>query len=511
MSGNNNDPKKNIPRKRSPPYNHSNLPQNFWKKPRYRPYIKNVPLDGRRPFNPNYYLDFSANNWKRPNHWRDRRYQGPTSEDWNRLFYERERHRREMLMNKPPPLPPSPPREFMFHDPPTYTPPKGFIPKRGGSCDDLVIFAGPGGGPNRISSIFEQIIKMNSKMNDAEKKKKEEAAKAEDKEKEDFYNRDYDEIINKEINGIDDLIDLGKMYNPLSNKKYNINLKIMNKLLPPLTELKNMIGMEDIKQNVVDLILFYLQDFEKKNENMLHTVIQGSPGVGKTHVAKILAKIFLKMDVVKRDYFRIVKRSDLVGKYLGSTAMKTQEVIDDVKGGVLFIDEAYSLGNKEKRDHFSKECIDTLNQNLSERKCDFVCIIAGYKDELNSSFFSYNPGLARRFPFRFSLNDYSPDDLRKIYLSMIENSNWSVDGDVEKSVPIEFFKKNKDYFKFNGGDMETLFHSTKIAHARRVFCLPRDQKKKINYKDLKRGMERFLCNDEVRERLEIRGIPGMYV
>ena len=88
--------------------------------------------------------------------------------------------------------------------------------------------------------------------------------------------------------------------------------------------------------------------------------------------------------------FKIVKRSDLIGKYLGHTAAKTQKVIDSCKGGVLFIDEAYSLGNPEGRDSFSKECIDTINQNLTENKANLLCIIAGYKDALDKCFFAYN-------------------------------------------------------------------------------------------------------------------------
>lgn len=92
----------------------------------------------------------------------------------------------------------------------------------------------------------------------------------------------------------------------------------------------------------------------------------------------------------------------------------TQQVFDDAKGGILFIDEAYSLGNPEQRDSFSKECIDTINQNLTENK-DTVVFIAGYKDQLNESFFSYNPGLNRRFKMRLTIDKYNAPDLREIF------------------------------------------------------------------------------------------------
>ena len=124
--------------------------------------------------------------------------------------------------------------------------------------------------------------------------------------------------------------------------------------------------------------------------------------------------------------FRIVKRADLIGKYLGHTAAKTQEVIDSCKGGVLFIDEAYSLGNAEGRDSFSKECIDTLNQNLSENKNNLLCIIAGYKESLEKCFFSYNEGLNRRFSFRYNIEPYSAEQLRDIFLCKLREIKWDI-------------------------------------------------------------------------------------
>ena len=113
---------------------------------------------------------------------------------------------------------------------------------------------------------------------------------------------------------------------------------------------------------------------------MLHTVIQGAPGVGKTMVAQIIGEIYWKLGIINsginNDYtFKIVKRSDLIGQYLGTTAKKTQEVIDSCIGGVMFIDEAYSLGNEEKRDIYAKECIDTINQNLTEKKESFYVLL----------------------------------------------------------------------------------------------------------------------------------------
>ena len=310
---------------------------------------------------------------------------------------------------------------------------------------------------------------------------------------------DFDVIIRREIKGLDDLIELGQLYDPNCNKKYNFDVMRLHSLIEPLTELKKLVGMKKVKQNIVNQIVFYLLKLDKKNHNMMHTVIEGSPGVGKTTLGKILAKIYLKMGVVTRDYFKVVKRSDLIAEYVGQTAPKTQKVIDDAKGGVLFIDEAYSLGNPEKKDIFSKECLDTININLSEMKDNFVMIIAGYKDSLKSSFFAYNDGLMRRFPFRYSIDDYKGDELHQIFLKVVGESEWEV---LPKAIPKNFFSDNKHYFRYNGGDIESLFQSCKIAHARRVFCCPINERKKLTETDIKRGFEIFLLNPEVKERKE---------
>ena len=212
-------------------------------------------------------------------------------------------------------------------------------------------------------------------------------------------------IIDKEITNIVDLIELGKLYD--ESKRYNIDLKTVNRLVEPLTELNNMIGMDSVKQDMVDHILFRIQNLDSTNTDMMHTVIQGPPGVGKTEVAKIIGKIYLAMGILKNNKFIKATRSQLIAGYLGQTAKATQKVIDSAIGGILFIDEVYSLGNAEKRDSFAKECIDTINENLTDKKTDFICIIAGYKDEIDSCFFSYNSGLERRFPVRFTIEAVS--------------------------------------------------------------------------------------------------------
>ena len=304
-------------------------------------------------------------------------------------------------------------------------------------------------------------------------------------------------LINRNINSIEDLIEIGMLYDKTLKVKYNINIKKLNKLVEPLQKLNTMVGMEKVKQSIVDLILYFLQGIDDKNNDMLHCVIEGPPGVGKTEVAKILGQIYRKMGILSNDKFKSVKRSDLIGGYLGQTAIKTQKVLDECKGGVLFIDEAYSLGNSEGKDSYSKECIDTLTAYLSENKQNFICIIAGYKDSLKQCFFKYNEGLERRFPYRFEIDEYNPEELSKIFLKIVKENNWST-----TEFDVSFFEKNKEYFTFNGGDMELLFHKCKIAHSKRVFCLEKKFKKILNTSDLDEGLKLLLNNNEIAKRKE---------
>jgi SpoVK/Ycf46/Vps4 family AAA+-type ATPase len=268
-----------------------------------------------------------------------------------------------------------------------------------------------------------------------------------------------------------------------------------------------MIGMKDLKMNIVDQILYFTQELHKnKNSSgdFMHTVIYGPPGTGKTEIAKIIGKIYSKIGILKTGTFKKVTRSDLVAGYLGQTALKTQEVIKDALGGVLFIDEAYALGTPDKRDSFSKECIDTLCEALSDNKDNLMVIIAGYENELKECFFNYNQGLDSRFSWRFKTDEYSGEDLHNIFLKKVNEIGWEVH---EKSnISADWFNKNKEYFKFYGRDIETILSKTKISHSRRVFCKSNDEKKKITLNDLEKGLASFLKNDDIKSRKDAENL-----
>ena len=307
--------------------------------------------------------------------------------------------------------------------------------------------------------------------------------------------------IDVEINNISDILKLIETYKADPSIKYNINMKALHNIKEPLEELNNMIGMTDLKSNIVDQILYFVQELHKDPKSVgdfMHSVIYGPPGTGKTEIAKIMGKIYSKIGVLSKGTFKKVTRSDLIAGYLGQTALKTRDAIKEAMGGVLFIDEAYALGNSEKRDSFAKECIDTLCEALSDNKADLMVIIAGYENELKECFFNYNQGLESRFTWRFKTDEYNYEDLYNIYIKKVNEIGWQIDDN--SGITKEWFKKNNDYFKFYGRDIETILAKTKIAHSRRVFCKPENEKRKIILKDLENGLKIYLKNEDIKNR-----------
>lgn len=307
--------------------------------------------------------------------------------------------------------------------------------------------------------------------------------------------------IDVDITNIQDLINIIDKYPIIDNVEYNFNMTNLHKIKGQLQQLNDMIGMRDLKNNIIDQIIYYLQDFHKIGEgDFMHTVIYGPPGTGKTEVAKIIGAIFSNLGILSNNKFKKVTRSDLVAGYLGQTALKTRDVIQECLGGVLFIDEAYALGNIEKRDSFSKECIDTLCEALSDHKDKLMVIVAGYEDELKSCFFSYNQGLDSRFTWRFKTEEYTPIEMLNIFKKKVKEIGWKIQNDSD--ITEKWFDKNKLFFKFYGRDMETLLSKVKIAHSRRVFCKSLEDKTVITLSDLENGMKIFMNNDEVKNRIK---------
>lgn len=313
-------------------------------------------------------------------------------------------------------------------------------------------------------------------------------------------NKDKEKIfLNPKIDTISDILEFLDENPYDNNKEYNLSLKELHLIKDELVSLNNMIGLEKIKTSIINQLLYFIQGFvDNKNGDYKHTILTGPPGTGKTEIAKIIGKMYSKIGVLKKNVFKKVTRTDLIAGYLGQTAIKTKKIIDECIGGVLFLDEAYSL---QYDDSYAKESLDTICESLSNNKDDFMLIIAGYENELNDNFFRNNQGLKSRFLWSFKIDKYSAKELYNIFIEMCKNKEWKVN-----NLQQSWFEKNKDSFNYNGRSMEQLFTYTKISHSKRVFG-NKDEYRNINQDDLEKGYKMFLENFKEKQQLNI----GLYI
>ena len=278
--------------------------------------------------------------------------------------------------------------------------------------------------------------------------------------------------------------------------EYPIDVRLLHKITPSLKKLDAMIGIEKVKENIVYQIIYYLQKLENNND-YLHTVIYGPPGTGKTVLAKCIGQIFTELDVLSNSTFKKVTRADLIAGYIGQTAIKTKKVIEEALGGVLFIDEVYSLGHTDKVESFSRECIDTLCEMLSDCKNNLMVIVAGYEEEIQSCFFHLNPGLKSRFQWFYTLNKYNAKELFDIFYHKVYLDKWKI-CESDKAKIHTLFDQEHDCFEFQGRDMENVFSKVKLRHSRRIFGTQLE-KKLLIYEDIKEGIEMFKNQKQKKE------------
>lgn len=205
------------------------------------------------------------------------------------------------------------------------------------------------------------------------------------------------------------------------------------KLEDVMKELDDLIGLDNVKNLVKEIQAFIEIQKRRQQENLavepqvLHMIFKGNPGTGKTTVARLLGKMFRHMKVLQKGHIIEVERADLVGEYIGHTAQKTREQIKKALGGILFIDEAYSLARGGEKD-FGKEAIDTLVKAMEDHKDNLIVILAGYKDEMDW-FLQTNPGLRSRFPIRMEFKDYTTEELMRIAKMMAEKRQYKFSPD----------------------------------------------------------------------------------
>lgn len=213
-----------------------------------------------------------------------------------------------------------------------------------------------------------------------------------------------------------------------------------------LNELNSLIGLESVKAFINELM--QTVKLQKQREQLggkvspmaLHMVFTGNPGTGKTTVARLISRVFKAMGLLSQGQLVEVARQDLVGEYVGSTAPKTAEKIDSALGGVLFVDEAYTLA-RNKHDSFGLEAIDTLVKGMEDHRDNLVVILAGYTNEMET-FLKSNPGLRSRFPFIVEFPDYTPKDMLEIMLLNAKQREYVIDAGAHEGL-LELFEKKQ--------------------------------------------------------------------
>lgn len=206
-----------------------------------------------------------------------------------------------------------------------------------------------------------------------------------------------------------------------------------------LAKLNGMVGLAAVKQEISNLAAFLNLQIRRGETNTFqgkHYVFTGNPGTGKTTVARIMADVFRTLGILSRGQLVECDRSKLVSGYSGQTAIKTNQLIDSAMGGVLFIDEAYTLKSGDN-DSFGGEAIDTLLKRLEDDRGKFICIVAGYTDQMHD-FIDTNPGLKSRFTQTIHFDDYTPDELTEIFINLAKGKNFTVDDATREAVHRQF-------------------------------------------------------------------------
>ena len=206
-----------------------------------------------------------------------------------------------------------------------------------------------------------------------------------------------------------------------------------------LKGLEGMVGLSAVKKEITNLAAFLNLQIKRGETNTFqgkHYVFTGNPGTGKTTVARIMADVFKTLGILSRGQLVEADRSKLVAGFSGQTAIKTNQLIDSAMGGVLFIDEAYTLKSSDN-DSFGSEAIDTLLKRLEDDRGKFICIVAGYTDQMHD-FIDTNPGLKSRFTQTIHFDDYTPDELTQIFLNLAAGKKFTVDDTMRDAVHRQF-------------------------------------------------------------------------
>ena len=245
-----------------------------------------------------------------------------------------------------------------------------------------------------------------------------------------------------------------------------------------LEELNNLIGLEQVKSKVNDLIAFQTVQAIREKQGLysqkgtMHLAFTGNPGTGKTTVARIVGRIYKQIGLLTKGHFVEVSRTDLIAGYQGQTALKVKKVIEQAKGGVLFIDDAYSITENDHSDSYGRECLTELTKALEDYRDDLVVIVAGYSEPMKH-FFASNPGLKSRFNTFIEFSDYSGEELFEMLKKICQKNDYVLNDDVSQllcSYLEEQVEAKGDNFA-NGRMVRNIYDDLAMNHARRIFSM----------------------------------------
>lgn len=249
-----------------------------------------------------------------------------------------------------------------------------------------------------------------------------------------------------------------------------------------MRQLDRLVGLKNVKNFVHEIYAWlYITQCRKEvglksSHQTLHMVFKGNPGTGKTTVARILGKLFQEMGVLSKGHLVEVERADLVGEYIGHTAQKTRELVKKALGGILFIDEAYSLARGGTKD-FGKEAIDCLVKAMEDYKDEFVLILAGYPKEMEN-FLSSNPGLPSRFPIQLEFKNYSVHELLDIAEIMVDDREYQISPQAKQRIRQHLHEEMRyaDQNFSNARYVRNLIEKAIREHAVRLLHSPHNSK-----------------------------------
>ena len=232
-----------------------------------------------------------------------------------------------------------------------------------------------------------------------------------------------------------------------------------------------MIGIEEVKKQIEQIVNYIKVAKQRGKMPMLHMCFLGNPGTGKTTVARIIGKIFSEMKLLsENEKFVEAQRNDLIGEYVGQTAPKTMRTINKANGGVLFIDEAYSIASyiqDEAGRDYGAECIATLLKEMEDKRDSLCVIMAGYTKEMEHML-KVNPGFESRIQFKINFPDYNEDELYEILKQMVKDEKYRLSSNV-KEIVIDFFRQEKSKENFaNARFVRNFFEKIKFEQADRV-------------------------------------------